>query len=278
MMRQIENQAQLHPDMHLKPKPQRKCFTRTKRQRSDDQRLAVHSLSNGTAQTTEPKRERLSWLCERISCAHSRLSSPKMDNLTNSENTRIVMEHVESFLSKFATQSAMLLDEIRSAGTILKQTNISNFNTLSSSATCDLPSNIAIELRQAAEAAESKQFFTCCQKIKNASCILQTLMDEAKRTRRKIDSISMLNTTSLEKHLPLQKHCIYLEEALNLLYALNLGLHEIELTANALYIHGLHEDTPLRLEMDKLKNAIARLVAILSTKHFKSTLTTTATG
>uniref|UniRef100_A0A182W5V3 Uncharacterized protein n=1 Tax=Anopheles minimus TaxID=112268 RepID=A0A182W5V3_9DIPT len=205
-----------------------------------------------------------------------------MASSTNTENTRIAMENLESFLSKFASHSPALLDDIHSAGTIMKQTNMSNLNSLrqdnqpsnytqarntvffrfflnSSSATCDLPSNIAVELRLAAEAADGKQFFTCCQKIKTASYILQMLMAEAKSTRRKIDSLSVLNTPAREELLPLQKHCIYLEEALSLLYALNLDLHEVQLTANALYVHGLKDDTPRLQEMDKLKDAIARL-------------------
>uniref|UniRef100_A0A182M7F7 Uncharacterized protein n=1 Tax=Anopheles culicifacies TaxID=139723 RepID=A0A182M7F7_9DIPT len=165
-----------------------------------------------------------------------------MANLTNSENMRVALENIESFLTKFASQSPTLLDEIRSAGTILKQTNLRNVHSLG----------------------------------KNSSSILQMLMVEGKRTRRKVDSLSVLNTTSLEleQHLLLQKYCIYLEEAFSLLYALNLALHEVQLTANALYVHGLKEDTPQLQEMEKLKDAIARLVSIVSSKHFKSTLTT----
>uniref|UniRef100_A0A182RKR7 Uncharacterized protein n=1 Tax=Anopheles funestus TaxID=62324 RepID=A0A182RKR7_ANOFN len=194
-----------------------------------------------------------------------------MANSTDTENTQSALENVESFLLQFASHSPKLLDEMRSAGTILKQTNIRSFNSLSSD-TCDLPSTIAIELRQAAEAADSKQFFICSQKIKNSSRILQMLMEEAKRTRRKIDSLSALNITTLERQ-SLQRHCIHLEQALSVLYALNLDLHEVQLTANALYIHGLKEETLELQEMNGLKEAIARLISIVSTKHFKSIYT-----
>lgn len=152
---------------------------------------------------------------------------------------------------------------------------MSNFNS-GRSDTSDLPATVAMELRRAAETAESKQFFTCSQKLKTSSCILQMLMEEAKRTRRKIDSLPMLDATSPGR-LPLQKHCIYLERALHLLYALNLALHEVQLTANALYVHGLQEDTLKLQEMDKLKDAIARLVSVVSSKQFNATFTTPVT-
>ncbi|XP_053669571.1 uncharacterized protein LOC128719950 [Anopheles marshallii] len=200
---------------------------------------------------------------------------PKITNSMDSENTRLVLECVESFLLKFTSQTPTLLDALCVAATILKQTN-TTFHPISfqsSTGTHDLLSTIAIELRHAAEAADSKQFFIYSQKIKTSSCILQMLMEEAKQARRKIDSLALRNTTSLER-LQLQNFHIYIEQAFNILYILNLELHEIQLTANGLYVHGLKEDKPLLQEMDGLKDAIARFVSIVSSKHFKSSFTT----
>ncbi|XP_052900382.1 uncharacterized protein LOC128306808 [Anopheles moucheti] len=227
--------------------------------------------------------------------------------MMDSENIRVALENVESFLLKFTSQSTTLLDAMCGAATILKQTDTRSFNSLctgtyellSSIAAVtqqqtnselthnnipsnfpgiyDLPSTIAIELRHAAETADSKQFFICSQKIKTSSCIQQMLMEEAKQARRKIDSLALRNTTSLER-LRLQKLNMYLEQAFNILYMLNLQLHEIQLTANALFVHGLKEDKPHLQEiqeMDGLKDAIARFVSIVSTKNFRSTFTTT---
>uniref|UniRef100_A0A182YCR4 Uncharacterized protein n=1 Tax=Anopheles stephensi TaxID=30069 RepID=A0A182YCR4_ANOST len=184
------------------------------------------------------------------------------------------VDSIEALLIKLATELPSLVGEINSAGSALKQTNLRSLNSLST-AICDVPVNIAAELQLAAEAAESKHFFTCTQKLKNTSHQLQILMEEAKRTRRKIDFLAApAGTTALEHHQPLHRQCAYLEQAVSLLYALNLGLHEVQLTANALYVHGLQDAAQPVLATDDLKDAIARLVSIVSTKHFKSTCTT----
>lgn len=188
------------------------------------------------------------------------------------ENERTAVETVEALLLHLATQLPALLGEINSAGSALTQTNPSSFNSHCTEA-CDVPSNIVAELRLAAEAAESKQFFSCTQKLNNASHMLQMLMEEVKRTRRKIDSFAVSNTAALEHHQSLHRQCLYLEQAVSLLYALNLALHEVQLTANALYVHGLKEETQPFQATDDLKDAIARLTSIVSTKHFKATLT-----
>lgn len=188
------------------------------------------------------------------------------------ENERNAVENVEALLMLLAAQLPTLLGEINSAGSALKQANPSSLNTLGTGL-CDVPTNIAAELRLAAEAAESKQFFSCTQKLNNASHMLQTLMEEVKRTRRKIDYFAVSNTTALEHHQSLHRQCLYLEQAVSLLYALNLRLHEVQLTANALYVHGLQGETQPFQATDDLMEAIARLTSIVSTKHFKSTFT-----
>lgn len=58
-MRLDENQEQLYAGLYMNPKPQRKCFTRKKRQLNDE-RVSVPFNANGTTQTAEAKRERRS--------------------------------------------------------------------------------------------------------------------------------------------------------------------------------------------------------------------------
>lgn len=188
------------------------------------------------------------------------------------ESVRNAAESVEALLSKLATELPTVLGEIHSAGSVLRQTTQHNLSSLSTG-TCDVPSNIAAELRLAVEAAESKQFFSCTQKLKNASHLLRMLMEEAKLTRRKLDHLAVSNTPAPEHHQPLQRQCLYLEQATSLLYALNLALHEVQLTANALYVHGLKDETHPFQGTDDLKDTITRLVSIVSSKHFKSTCT-----
>lgn len=55
-----ENQPELNTVMYMNPKPQRKCFTRKKRQLAEEQRLSLPFNTNGTTQTAEAKRERRS--------------------------------------------------------------------------------------------------------------------------------------------------------------------------------------------------------------------------
>lgn len=193
-----------------------------------------------------------------------------MANTVSMENERNAVENVEALLMQLATQMPTLVGDIHSAGSVLKQTNLRSLNSLSTGA-CDIPASIAAELRLAVEAAESKQFFTCTRKLNNTSNMLKMLMEEAKRIRRKVDYFAVTNTIALEHHQLLHRQCLYLEEAVSLLYALNLGLHQVQLTANALYVHGLKDETKPFHATDDLKDAIARLVSTVSTKHFKST-------
>ncbi|XP_050075128.1 uncharacterized protein LOC126562616 [Anopheles maculipalpis] len=194
------------------------------------------------------------------------------NNMKSTE--RNVADHVEALLNTFANQLPTLQGEINSVVTMLKQSNLNSLNSLSTG-TCNVPSDIAAELRLAAEAAESKHFFACTQKLNNTSHMLETLMKEAKFTRRKIDSLAMSNvsTSTPEQRQSLHIQCMYMEQAVCLLCALNRAHHEVQLAANALYIHGLQDVTESLHGADHLKESIARLVSIISTKHFKSSLT-----
>uniref|UniRef100_A0A182X7D3 Uncharacterized protein n=1 Tax=Anopheles quadriannulatus TaxID=34691 RepID=A0A182X7D3_ANOQN len=200
-----------------------------------------------------------------------------MTKLEYPENERErALESADKMLLRIASELPTLLGEVCSASNALKDTKRCNVSSLCA-VTSELPPSIATELRIANEVADSKQFFLCTKGIADASDRLTTLMAEAKQTRHKLDQFLAINTAAVEQQQQqLQRPCIYLDQALGLLFALDLELHEIKLAASALYLHGQKAGAAQLRETEGLKGAVARLVAILSSKHFTSTLATIA--
>ncbi|XP_041787093.1 uncharacterized protein LOC121602389 [Anopheles merus] len=184
-----------------------------------------------------------------------------MTKLEYPENERErALENVDKMLFTIASELPTLLGEVCSVSNALKDTKLCNFSSLCA-VTSELPPSIATELRIAHEAADSKQFFLCTKGIADASDRLTTLMAEAKQTRRKLDQFLAINTAAAEQQQQLQRSCIYLDQALGLLFALDLELHEIKLAASALYLHGQKAGAAQLRETEGLKGAVARLVA-----------------
>uniref|UniRef100_A0A182N0X0 Uncharacterized protein n=1 Tax=Anopheles dirus TaxID=7168 RepID=A0A182N0X0_9DIPT len=168
----------------------------------------------------------------------------------------------ELLRAQLVVQLPTLLCEIRAAGNILKEARLRRDGALCA-ATADVPAAIASDMRSAAEAADSKQFFICTQTIKRATGMLQQLEVDI---RRELEAAGGGHGR--------RRWCSYLEQALDLMYALNWELHLVRLATNALYVHGQDGAGPgdqqqqQLQETDGLKDAIARLVAAIATKHF----------
>uniref|UniRef100_A0A182QU18 Uncharacterized protein n=1 Tax=Anopheles farauti TaxID=69004 RepID=A0A182QU18_9DIPT len=156
-----------------------------------------------------------------------------------------------------------LLGEIRAAGSILKEAHLRRERSVCA-ATADVPEDIANEMRAASAAADGKQYFSCCQTITHATRTLHQLEEDI---RRSLDSSG--RQTLMHDHAR-RRWCSYLEQALDLLYALNWELHLVRLATNALYVHA-QDDAPAELQLqetDGLQDAIGRLLAAIATKHF----------
>uniref|UniRef100_A0A182PWK3 Uncharacterized protein n=1 Tax=Anopheles epiroticus TaxID=199890 RepID=A0A182PWK3_9DIPT len=177
----------------------------------------------------------------------------------------VALDNVENLLLKIATEMSTLQGEEHSMSNMFKDTKFCNFHQICS-ATYDIPSNIATEFRIANETAESMKFLSYSKTINNVSSRLTMLIQEAKRMRRNLDQSVELDSTFAEQ-LSLQKLCLYLDQALSLMYAKHLALHEIKLTTNALYVHGHKTIVTQQRETNDLKDKISRFTAIMVSKH-----------
>ncbi|XP_053678717.1 uncharacterized protein LOC128729090 [Anopheles nili] len=192
-----------------------------------------------------------------------------MAKQTEQFNERALWKNIEDYFLELKTWLKPVHSEICTAKTLLKECKIHNYNSLCA-ATKDLPTDIANDMITAAEVSDTNQFFKYSQTMNCVSTKLQQYIEQAKCIRRSLDRATAIKTIATQDP-ELQAICHYFHQTQNLLYVLNIELQEVQLAGNAFYVHGLPSAASQLLETEGLEEAVARLVALVSSKQFNST-------
>uniref|UniRef100_A0AAG5DMD2 Uncharacterized protein n=1 Tax=Anopheles atroparvus TaxID=41427 RepID=A0AAG5DMD2_ANOAO len=192
-----------------------------------------------------------------------------MTNLNRSAYSKSLCTNVDADFKEIVSLLPVIHGEIVKARSILKQTNFRNINPNIAEMTT-VPSEVADVMREAAQAAESNKFSEFCSTIYETCCKLTTTMERLNRVQYDVASQTAERAQPLEQ---LQGEVDYMDQAVYLLYTINLEFQKVLLAGNASYIHGLSHVGDQLSEMEGLKETLTRLLAVVSCTHFSNSST-----